>query len=219
MIPPFRVYLFDVDGTLLDSAPDICGAVREVLAGTAAASVDDAILKTYIGKHLFDLFGDLLPGCSAAEMETLLLHYRKVYPARGHRGTRVYPGVVEGLARLGGLKSTATTKGTPTLKALLDQFSLLSFFDHLQGTDGFPAKPAPDVIHKSLDQFQVPPGECLFVGDSATDMAAGRAAGVKICAVRYGYGDANEMARYQPDYWIDELAQLCPAPVPWPDGR
>lgn len=213
MIPPFRVYLFDVDGTLLDSAPDICGAVREVLAETSAAGVDDAFLKRYIGKHLFELFQDVLPGCSAPEMESLLARYRRVYPARGHRATRVYPGVVDGLRRLGGLKSTATTKGTPTLTALFEQFGLRGFFHHLQGTDGFPAKPAPDVIHKSLDHFRARPQECLFVGDSATDMAAGRAAGVNICAVRYGYGDVAEMAHYEPDYWIQDLGELCPAPA------
>jgi phosphoglycolate phosphatase-like HAD superfamily hydrolase len=52
------------------------------------------------------------------------------------------------------------------------------------------------------------PEECLMVGDSTADMAAGRAAGVKTCAVRYGYGDQQAMARLEPDYWIDDLRAL-----------
>jgi phosphoglycolate phosphatase-like HAD superfamily hydrolase len=52
------------------------------------------------------------------------------------------------------------------------------------------------------------PGDCLMVGDSTADMAAGRAAGVKTCAVRYGYGNQEEMARLQPDYWVDDLRAL-----------
>jgi phosphoglycolate phosphatase-like HAD superfamily hydrolase len=78
----------------------------------------------------------------------------------------------------------------------------------VQGTDGFPAKPSPDVILKSIEVFCVRPEECLFVGDSASDMEAGRRAGVKICAVRYGYGDHTEMAKWEPDYWVDDLGDL-----------
>ena len=64
----------------------------------------------------------------------------------------------------------------------------------MQGTDGFPSKPAPDVIYASLRALDVNPEDCLLVGDAAPDMEAGRRAGVKICAVRYGYGDQAKMA-------------------------
>jgi HAD superfamily hydrolase (TIGR01549 family) len=116
--------------------------------------------------------------------------------------------VAEALARLGGRKSTATTKGTPTSRAVLEQFGLLPYFDHVQGTDGFPSKPEPHVILKSIEIFGARPEDCLMVGDSAPDMEAGRRAGVKTCAVRYGYGDPAEMAKWQPDYWIDNLGEL-----------
>ncbi|MCC6365748.1 MAG: HAD family hydrolase [Bryobacterales bacterium] len=209
MIPSYSLYLFDVDGTLVDSAADITGSVREVLQGTSARPVDDAYLRTYIGRHLFDLWDDLLPGIGQQEKEDLLARYRAIYAARKHSSTRLYPGVAEALARLGGRKSTATTKGTPTVRIVLEMFGLLGFFHHVQGTDGFPAKPAPDVIHRSLDVFGVKPEDVLMVGDATSDMAAGRAAGVNICAVRYGYGNHEEMAAYQPDYWIDDLAELA----------
>ncbi len=208
MIPQFPVYLFDVDGTLVHSAPDICAAVQETLQTTPAPKVDDAFLTTYIGRHLIDLFTYLLPHYSPQQIDDLVAVYRKIYPARQHKSTSLYPGVSEALSRLGGRKSTATTKGTPTTRIILEMFGLIGYFDHIQGTDGFPAKPAPDVILKSLDLFGVKPQDCLLVGDSATDMAAGRAAGVRLCAVRYGYGNHEEMAAFQPDYWVDDLNEL-----------
>ena len=209
MIPSFPVYLFDIDGTLLDSAQDICGAVQQVLDHNPAPPVTFEFLKSYIGRHLDDLFGDVFPGATRERLDDLLKQYRAIYPARGHKMTSVYPGVVEALAALGGRKGTATTKGTPTTRAVLEQFGLLGYFDHVQGTDGFPCKPAPDVILKSLEALAARPEECLMVGDSAADMEAGRRAGVKTCAVTYGYGKRDLLARFEPDFWIDDLRELA----------
>lgn len=211
MIPAFPVYLFDVDGTLLDSAADICGAVHEVLSTTPAAGVSEEFLRTYIGRHLLELFRDVLPEYTPAQIDELIARYRQVYPARGHASTRLYPGVKEALASLGGRKSTATTKGTPTTRAVLEMFGLIEHFEHVQGTDGFPAKPEPDVIFASLQALGARPEECLMVGDAPADMEAGRRAGVKICAVRYGYGKIEDLARYEPDFWIDDLRELASA--------
>ena len=211
MIPRFSVYLFDIDGTLLDSAEDICGAVQQVLESTPCPPVSFDFLKGYIGLHLIELFQDLFPASSASEIDALVQQYRTVYPARGHRLTKVFPGVKEALAALGGRKATATTKGTPTTRAVLEQFGLLPFFDHVQGTDGFPCKPAPDVIWMALNALGARPEDCLMVGDSPADMEAGKRAGVKTCAVRYGYGAPEKLAAWQPDYWVDDLRELLGA--------
>jgi len=210
VIPAFPVYLFDVDGTLVDSAADICGALHTVLASTSRSDVDDTHLKKFIGYHLHDLFLDLFPDITQERSDQLLMEYRAVYPKREHSSTFVYPGVPEVLAALGGKKSTATTKGTPTTRIVLEKFGLLPHFDHVQGTDGFPHKPEPDVIFKSLDVFGAKPEDCLFIGDAMTDMQAGRRAGVKTCAVRWGYGNFAEMAKWEPDYWIDDPRELLP---------
>lgn len=209
MIPAFPVYLFDVDGTLLDSAPDICGTIRETLAGTAKQHLDDRHLRRYIGYHLLDMYTDLFPDAAMEWIEERMEHYRALYPARNHTMTRVFPGVREGLSALGGKKSTATTKKSETVKVVFDLFGLSGFFDHVQGTDGFPAKPEPDVVFAALKGLGARPEECLLVGDAPPDMEAGRRAGVKICAVRYGYGDPTELAKWRPDYWIDDLRQLA----------
>jgi phosphoglycolate phosphatase len=205
-IPSFPVYLFDVDGTLMDSAADICGAVRVVLSDRGCKDVEEAFLRRYIGRHLFDLFLDL--GFEPDHHEAMLADYRQIYLARKHSSTSVIPGVPEMLAALGGRKSTATTKGSVTTRAVLEQFGLIRYFDHVQGTDGFPAKPEPDVLLKSIQLFDVAPEDCLLVGDAPADMEAGRRAGVRTCAVRYGYGDPEEMAKWKPDYWIDDPRDL-----------
>jgi HAD superfamily hydrolase (TIGR01509 family) len=207
-IPPFAVYLFDIDGTLLDSARDICGAVQQVLDTTDCRPVTFEFLRGYIGLHLIDLFQDVLPGSTPERVEALIEQYRGIYRGRGHTLTNVYPGVAEGLVALGGRKGTATTKGTPTTRAVLEQFGLLPYFDHVQGTDGFPSKPAPDVIFAALKALGAQPSDCLFVGDSPADMEAGKRAGVRTCAVRYGYGTAEKLAPHEPDYWISDLREL-----------
>ena len=209
-IPVFPVYIFDVDGTLVDSAADICGAIQTVLSATTRPDVEESFPKRYIGYHLIDLFNDLFPEMGNDEVDQLVCNYRAIYPTRNHQSTKLYPNVLETITSLPGRKSTATTKGTPTTRIVLEKFGLLPYFNHVQGTDGFPSKPEPDVVIKTLEAFNVKPEDCLFVGDAAPDMEAGRRAGVKTCAVRYGYGDPAKMAKWQPDYWIDNLSELLP---------
>ena len=205
----------------MDSAADICGAVQTVLVECGRADVTDEFLRRYIGLHLNDLFLDL--GFPPERHEEMLASYRGIYRDRKHASTTVFAGVPEMLARLGGRKSTATTKGTPTTRLVLEQFGLIRHFDHVQGTDGFPAKPEPDVVLKSIAVFGARPEDCLLIGDAPADMEAGRRAGVKTCAVRYGYGDPAEMAKWAPDYWIDRPEELVMRRVsgraPLPDGR
>ncbi len=98
-------------------------------------------------------------------------------------------------------------------RAVLEQFGLIRYFDHVQGTDGFPAKPEPDVIVAAMNGLGARPEECLLVGDAPADMEAGRRAGVRTCAVRWGYGDSQEMARWEPDYWIDDPRELLGEPA------
>jgi HAD superfamily hydrolase (TIGR01549 family) len=208
LIPAFPVYLFDVDGTLVDSAIDIVGAIQGVLASTPKHDVPFAFIKGFIGRHLVDLFQELFPEYSPEQINALVVEYRRIYPLRNHAATQAYPGVAEALSQLGGRKSTATTKGTPTTRIVLERFGLLPYFDHVQGTDGFPAKPNPDVIFRALEGLNSSPADCLFVGDSPADMEAAQRAGVKSCAVTWGYGQREELALWQPDYWIDHPSQL-----------
>ena len=208
MIPAFQVYLFDVDGTLVDSAIDIVGAIQGVLASTPRADVSFDFIKGYIGRHLVDLFQDLFPDYTEEQIDALVVEYRRLYPLRNHASTKAYSGVAAALAQIGGRKSTATTKGTPTTRLVLERFGLLPYFDHVQGTDGFPAKPNPDVIFKALEGLGGSPEQCLFVGDSPADIEAAHRAGVKSCAVTYGYGKQEELAKWRPTFWASHLSEL-----------
>ena len=208
MIPRYPSYLFDIDGTLLDSAPDICGAQSEVLEAAGRVAVPFAVLRGYVGRELRAVFGDLLPQASETEIQQLMQDYTLKYRGRKHAGTSLYPGAREALAGLGGRKSTATTKSTEGTRLVLEHFGLLPYFYHVQGSDGLRYKPAPDVVLAAIQGLRAKPEECLMVGDSPADMEAGRRAGVKICAVRYGYGDPGELAKWEPDYWVSDLREL-----------
>lgn len=211
MIGPFKVYLFDIDGTLLDSARDICAAVQHVLSAHVDEPLPFEYLRSFVGFHLDAVFTEVVPYATREQLDEMIQLYKESYIARRHAATRVYPGVMETLSALSGTKSTATTKGTPTTRAVLEQFGLLQFFDHVQGTDGFPCKPAPDVIKRSLAALGARPEDCLLVGDSAADMEAGRRAGVQTCAVTYGYGNPEALAEWNPDYRISNLRELLAA--------
>ncbi len=153
------------------------------------------MLRVYIGRHLSDLFQVLFPEFTPEQVEELRLRYRAHYLARNHGGTTLYPGVMEALEALEGAKATATTKSTPTTRDVLRRFGLLPHFQHVQGTDGFPAKPEPDVVLRAMEALDARPENCLMVGDAPADICAGRRAGVKTCAVRYGYGMRNRTRR------------------------
>ncbi len=210
LIGPFDVYLFDLDGTLLDSAADICGAVQQVLSAHVTEPLPFDYLRGFIGFHLDHVFTKVLPDFNRGQLDQLIHEYKTAYLAREHTSTRLYAGVPEALEQLGGRKGTATTKGTPTTRAVLERFGLLPYFDHVQGTDGFPCKPAPDALLKSIAALGARPEDCIFIGDSEADMEAGRRAGVRICAVEYGYGTTEALARWSPDYGISDLRELLP---------
>lgn len=204
----FAGYIFDVDGTLVDSAVDICGAIQSVLQSAGKREVSDEYLRGFIGRHLFDLWDEVFPGCTPERGESLLQSYREIYLARKHAGTKVYPGVREALTALQGKKTTATTKSTQTTRSVLTLFDLVAYFDQVQGTDGFPAKPNPDVLYRAARGLGLSTDECLFVGDSAADMEAAKRAGMSACAVTYGYGKREEMLRWAPAFVVDDLQEL-----------
>jgi len=196
-------YFFDIDGTLLDSAPDICGAVCEV-----CPEIPEAVVRRYIGRSLAVMFADFFPGITQERIEELSRVYTEHYRARAHRNTRVFPGVAEMLAALPGRKSTATTKRTVTASAVLEQFGLRPHFDHIQGSDNGRYKPDPAILFEAMQALGARAEECLIVGDTAADIEAGKRAGIRTCAVAWGYGDATEMQRLKPDLWIEEPCQL-----------
>ncbi len=168
-------------------------------------------LRTYIGVHLSDLFRDVFPAYSPAEIGALIERYRDAYHAREHASTRMFPGVREALGALSGRKAVATSRRTDTTHILLKRFGIDRYFEFVQGADGVRSKPAPDIVLGALAGLGARPGDCLMVGDSPADILAARAAGVRTCIVDYGYGDRAAIDALQPDYRISHLRDLLPA--------
>ena len=108
------------------------------------------------------------------------------------------------------------TKAQEQAETVLRQLQLTSFFQHIQGwVPGLQLKPAPDAVIVALAALRCAPQQALMVGDTAADILAGKAAGLKTCAVTYGFGTLQELQHCQPDYVIDafsELVRLVGAP-------
>ena len=115
MIPAFDTYLFDIDGTLLNSALDICGAVQQVLSATdERPTLSHEFLQGYIGRHLIDLFGDIFPHYSGEKIERMIQDYRTIYLARGHTQTAM-PLHVKARSRLFGFQTSVVTGLLPNV--------------------------------------------------------------------------------------------------------
>ena len=152
MIPRFPVYLFDIDGTLLDSAQDICGAVQQVLDTTDCHPVTFDYLKSYIGRHLIDLFSEVFRNYTPEQHRRSDRAVPQHLPRPRTYADSCLPGCRRRARRLGRTQGHRHHQGQPRPPALiLEQFGLLRYFDHVQGTDGFPSKPAPDVIFTALE--------------------------------------------------------------------
>ena len=190
MIPRFRAYLFDIDGTLLDSAADICGSVQQVLSATDCQPVTFDYLKSYIGLHLLDLFQDIFPNYTPGQHDELIRQYRAIYPARGHKQTQVFPGVREGLAELKSSDlrlAVVTGKAQDGADSTVAAAGLKDVIDVVLGyTSVANPKPAPDIALLALEKLGAGAPEAVIVGDSTHDLEMARRAGVRPIAVTYG---------------------------------
>jgi phosphoglycolate phosphatase len=204
--------LCDLDGTLVDSRRDIAGAFQGALRGLVDAPVpDEAAIAGHIGKPLAHMLQALGYALSPGHLETFLVTYRRLYVAGKARHTRPYPGVAVTLQRLASMRlGIVTTKDPSQATHVLRKLALLPFFHHVQGgSPGMPLKPAPDPVLAALNVLHAEPHQTLMVGDTPADILAGRAAGVRTCAVTYGFGRREELAACAPDHVIGRFADVC----------
>lgn len=199
------LYIFDLDGTLVDSAADIGAAVLQVLAEFGAPA-GPAALRPCISRPLGEIFAHLAPGASH---QAMIARYREVYREICTRTTVPYPGVVETLERLrGAQRSIATTKKSWLARLVVERLGLAAHFDWIQGTDDFPYKPDPGVLLRVLEHFRVPPERALMVGDTPADILCARAAGVPCAAVTYGTATPEELEPFQPQYLLARFPDI-----------
>lgn len=192
---PLRLVIFDVDGTLVDSQAAILAAMDEAFlcAGRAVPGREEAL--GVVGLSLVEAMAVLVPGASNDEHERLAQHYRDAFVALrqrtgGEAATPLYPGARETVRRLdaqGWLLSIATGKARRGLDHFLATHGLVSHFIGTQTADDAPSKPHPQMVLNCLAATGVDPRDAVMVGDTAFDMAMGRAAGCRTIGVSWGY--------------------------------
>jgi phosphoglycolate phosphatase len=212
--PMPAILVFDLDGTLIDSAPDMHSAVQRMLAehglpppslAEVTAMVGDGSAKLL--SRAFARAGRPLEG----ELKKLLPRFMEIYEACAADLTQPYPGVPETLARLqaaGHRMAVCTNKPDRATRTVLQALSLLPFFETIVGGDTAPArKPDPRHLLAVLDRLGAPPSQAVMVGDGANDLLTAAAAGVPAIHARYGYG-LREAVAVEPLAAIDCFEEL-----------
>ena len=207
----YRNIIFDFDGTLTDSRQDIAGAQVWALRQLGFHTHSEEDLYPLIGKSLHETFAQVLPAAQHDRISEAIALYAEYYPPRALQTTVLFPGVRETLVLLrerGHRLAVASTKKGAGIRRATDHFGITALFDRLQGSDGIPFKPAPDVIVMILTELGWHPRETLMVGDTDADILAGKNAGVGTCAVTYGALAHEELLAHQPDYVITRITDL-----------
>ena len=212
-----RLAMFDLDGTLLDSVPDLAAAVDRMLAELGRPPAGTERVRLWVGNGARVLVRRALAGqldhaaVDEAESERALELFMAAY-ADCHALTRVYPGVVETLDRLqaaGVLLALITNKPQRFLPGLLAEQGLDGYFRWLVGGDTLAQqKPDPAALFWVMDKAGVVAADALFVGDSRNDVRAAHAAGVTCVALSYGYNHGEPIAAERPALVLDDLRQL-----------
>lgn len=208
-----RTVLFDLDGTLVDSAPDLAGATNEMLVARGLPEVPFERLRPMVGAGARGMMGVAF-GVSPKEMTFPALRdeFFDRYERRLLRATRPFDGVV---AMLQALLDDGLSWGIVTNKS--ERFALplarglgWSECAAVVGGDTTPhSKPHPEPLLEAARRAGVAPGECVYVGDDARDVLAGRAAGMPTIAVRWGYlGDGEPIEAWGADVVLDTPGQV-----------
>lgn len=210
-----KALIFDLDGTLIDSAPDLRTACNKVLVhhGRREISLDEVM--KFIGngapkliERAFRATGDEVSG---DEVQTLTQEFLAFYTGHEADETRPYPGVMETLQKLkdaGYRMALCTNKPKAPTVNLMDELGMSDFFEVVLGGDELERKkPDPQMIHHVVQEMGVEVGDAVMIGDSPNDIDAAKNAGMKNIAVSYGYRKVSveEMAA---DVVIHEMVSL-----------
>jgi phosphoglycolate phosphatase len=210
--PPFarHILVFDLDGTLIDSAPDIAAAVNALFAEIGLPAVEDAWVRRWIGdgapKLLERALAHVGSTLSAADLfARFTVHYGENTIGR----TTVYPGVeaaLTELAELGCRMGVCTNKPFAPTQTILAAFGLDRHFGATIGGDSLPQrKPQPEPLWEVIRRLGGEPHQAVLVGDSAVDLACAEAAGVPAIIIPSGYG----MVTPQATVTAMGFAELC----------
>jgi phosphoglycolate phosphatase len=213
----------DLDGTLLDTLPDIAEAADRMLRDLGRPAAGSHIVRGYIGRGIPTLVKRLLTGALDAEPDSILFaralplfeqHYRQTFDRR----SRPFPGAVEGLERMraAGLKlACVTNKAQAFTLPLLASTAVDRYFELVVSGDSLPRKkPDPLPLLHIAQHFGVAPARLLLIGDSDNDTEAARAAGCPVLCVSYGYKGSGQVRDLDCDAIVASLIEAAELIVP-----
>jgi pyrophosphatase PpaX len=208
--PPLHTFLFDLDGTLIDSVRLILDSYHHTLAAHGLPPRSDEEWLRGVGTPLSAQFAEW--GGEPHMLDALIATYRSYNLANHDRMVTVYPGVVaavEAIRRRGRATGLVTSKNRSGAVRGLALAKLESMMDVLVCADEVAnAKPHPEPVEKAVALLRADPATAVYVGDSIHDMVAGRAAGVRTAAALWGPFSREHLAGAAPDYWLDTPADL-----------
>jgi phosphoglycolate phosphatase len=203
--------VFDLDGTLADSLPDLAATANHVRRslGLAPDLPADAV-KHMIGGGENKFIENFLGPENLAHFEAALQGYFDYYSRHAGDLTRLYPGVRETLKFFAHTKlAVLSNKSQALTELVLKALGILPFFAAVRGGNpDLPLKPDPEPLKAIMAGLTAPPGRVLMVGDKPSDVLTGRGAGAWTAAVTYGYGDRDALMATAPDFLLDEITGL-----------
>jgi phosphoglycolate phosphatase len=211
---PIKAVVIDLDGTLLNTAPDLAYAAELMMAELDMPCPSLETIQTYIGNGVSRLVKRVLTGDMDAEPDAELFAralpiYQKHYGAHVADQSRPFPGVVEGLEafRKTGLHiACITNKAEQFTVPLLKDTGLFDYFELILSGDTLPKrKPDPLPLLHACEVFGIKPAELLLIGDSLNDTQAARAAGCPVFCVPYGYNRGRPVAELDLDAVVPSL--------------
>ncbi|MBQ9273972.1 MAG: HAD-IA family hydrolase [Succinivibrio sp.] len=222
----FSTVLYDLDGTLFDTAPDIFAACNCTLVHFGFPQVPISVLQGCVTSGMRAMLKAAIP--PEQQDEALIAgpmrdYFAAYYTEHLNCLTTPFAGIpklVEALAKQGVKQAVITNKYERMAKKLLDNFSFCQSFSLLLGCDSLThSKPHPEPLLKAMDRLQAAPQSTLYIGDHLNDIKAARAAGCMSCAALWGYGEAEcgAASSWGADYLCrspEELAQLLGIAIP-----
>lgn len=209
--------LFDLDGTLVDSVPDMAWSIDKMLDSIGLPPCGELKIRHWIGDGLENLIKSSLTNGSPAEPDPGLFEkafrlFLDIYSDNSCRSTYIYDGVENGLDYLKKNKyrvGCVSNKREQFTREILETLGIGENFEIIIGGDTLPRKkPDPLPLLYAADFFNARPENSLMIGDSVNDINAARAAGFRIICVSYGYNHGRDIRESGPDAVVDSLESL-----------
>lgn len=205
---PFQGILFDLDGTVLDTAQLITDSFKYVFKTHCHRELVDEDIHEFFGKPLRTAFAAMAPD----QVDELVRSYREYNLARHDQMAKLFPEVKETLQMLhqSGLKLGIVTSKTSELAIRgLNLHQLVPYFDSIIGCEEcLRHKPDPAPVLAALGAMNLSPEKSLMVGDAPADILSGQRAGCKTAAVRWTLLNWNELESLQPNYFLSRFSDL-----------